>query len=341
MKFRIRFADQIVGLFIIVALASLTFVIIMLGRSQRWFFRDAQFRTEFVSANGLNRNMPVLYKGFTIGNVISFGLSDNDQVEAVFSIFEEYRDRVKIGSMVEVIASPIGLGNQFHFYPGKGDTLLEDGAFIPRVGSSMAREFISHGWADVPSNDDSISLLISRVNSILVELDEALGVGSDTTEIGQIVRSVNRTLAGVETLPDSINMAFEGILIDIDDILAMVDGLLAAVHPVISDINAISSMAADPDGTIAAILDAEGDVYTGLARSLYSLGGVIEELENIVAFIPRQLPQLAGLIIDIRAALITAEDVLIALTNNPLLKNGIPDRVDVQSSGTSPRDIHF
>jgi phospholipid/cholesterol/gamma-HCH transport system substrate-binding protein len=341
MKFRIRFADQIVGFFIIVALASLTFVIIMLGRSQRWFTRDARFRTEFVSANGLNRNMPVLYKGFTIGNVISFGLSENDQVEAVFSIFEEYRDRVKTGSVVELIVSPIGLGNQFHFYPGKGNDLLGDGDFVPRVDSPLARSFVVQGLVDVPSNDDSIALLLSRANSLIADLRDALGVGSDVTEIGQIVRSVNRTLAGVETLPDSINMAFEGILVDIDDLLAMVDGLLTAVHPVISDINAITSMAADPDGTIAAILDSEGDVYTGLARSLYSLGGVIEELENIVAFIPRQLPQLAGLITDVRTAIITAEDVLIALTNNPLLRNGIPERVDVQSSGTSPRDIQF
>ncbi|MDR0313500.1 MAG: MlaD family protein [Treponema sp.] len=348
MKFRVRFADKIVGVFIIIALASVAFLIIMLGRSQRWFSRDVHFRTEFVSANGLSRNMPVLYKGFTIGNVISFRLNDFDQVEAIFTIFEEYLDRVKEGSIVELIVSPIGLGNQFHFYAGRGDALLEDGDFIPRAGSSMAQNFISHNMADVPSNDDSISVLISRVNSLVAELDEALGAGTDSTEIGQIVRSLRHTVAGVETLPDTINRTVDDVMVNVDELVAMVDGaltmvngVLAAVNPVISDINTITSMAADPDGTVAALLGTDGDIYVGLTRSLDSLAGIIEELEKTAAFIPRQLPQIAGLITDLRTALITAEDVLVALTNNPLLRNGIPERVDVQSSGTSPRDIRF
>jgi phospholipid/cholesterol/gamma-HCH transport system substrate-binding protein len=38
---------------------------------------------------------------------------------------------------------------------------------------------------------------------------------------------------------------------------------------------------------------------------------------------------------------VTAEDVMVALTNNPLLKNGIPERVETRTGGTSPRDISF
>jgi len=52
-KFHIRFADQIVGFFIILTVASLLFITVMLGRSQRWFARDLAFRTEFPSAAGL------------------------------------------------------------------------------------------------------------------------------------------------------------------------------------------------------------------------------------------------------------------------------------------------
>jgi phospholipid/cholesterol/gamma-HCH transport system substrate-binding protein len=141
-------------------------------------------------------------------------------------------------------------------------------------------------------------------------------------------------LAGVEALPGTLNKTVE-------DLMLVLDETLAAVNPVLADISTITSMAAAPDGAIAAILDADGDFYTDIIRLLDSVSGVIEELEKIAAFIPSQLPQIAGLITDVRAALIPAADVLVGLTNNPLLKNGIPDRVEIQSSGTNPREIQF
>jgi phospholipid/cholesterol/gamma-HCH transport system substrate-binding protein len=35
------------------------------------------------------------------------------------------------------------------------------------------------------------------------------------------------------------------------------------------------------------------------------------------------------------------DDLLVALANNPLLKNGVPERLETQTGGTSPRDIRF
>ncbi len=174
MKFRIRFADKIVGFFIIMALASLVFVIVMLGRSQRWFAKDYSYRSSFPSAAGLSKNMAVLYKGFTIGNVQSFALAENDQVEVTFRIQDLYVDRVKEGSLVELMVSPIGLGNQFLFHAGKGEELLVSGDFVPAVGSAEARSYIRQGLADEPRHDDSISLLLNRVSSVMDTVNRTL-----------------------------------------------------------------------------------------------------------------------------------------------------------------------
>ncbi len=40
MKFKIKFADQIVGLFIIIALVLFGTIVIMLGINQRWFSKN-------------------------------------------------------------------------------------------------------------------------------------------------------------------------------------------------------------------------------------------------------------------------------------------------------------
>ena len=344
MKFRIRFADQIVGIFIITALVSIIFIIVTLGMSHRWFTRDATFYTELDSVTGISKNMPVLYKGFTVGNVKDFSLNERSRVTVSFSIYSEHRDRVKKGSMVEAVISPIGLGNQFVFHPGKGDELIEEGSFLPTADSPEARALIRGGFADDPQRDDSISLLLKQVSSVMDDLDDLVPVitealkGTDETELGRLIGGVNQT---IDALPDTIDRTVDSLLADVDKVVAMVEGVLKEIDPIIADIGAATSMAVAPDGIVTAALDVNGEVYKTLVDSLRSLFGIIDSVEQVVAFIPGQVPQLAALIVELRGALRTADDVLTGLANNPLLKNGIPDRVDVQASGTNPRIIQF
>jgi len=340
MKFKIRFADQIVGFFIILALASLALVIVMLSRSQRWFAHDVSYSTIMQSATGLSENMAVQYRGFTIGNVKTFYLNDEDDVEVLFVIYEKYKDRVKQGSLVEVMASPVGLGNQFLFHSGRGE-LLAEGSFIPAAGTAQARELIRQGLASEPYHDDSIPVLMSRANSVLdgldkflVQLNEAVGPGTDETDIGKIIGSVQRTLAGVETLPSSVDQA-------LDVVVGMIEGLQADLTPILSNLESITVELSSPDGLLYTFLDTDEEIYQGLVKSLGSISGILDNLDKTVAFIPGQLPQLAGLIMELRVTLRTAEDVLVALTNNPLLRGGIPNKPETQGSGTGPRDIRF
>jgi phospholipid/cholesterol/gamma-HCH transport system substrate-binding protein len=325
MKFKIRFADQIVGIFIILSLVAIAFVIVVLGKSQRWFAKDVSFTTVFPSAGGLSKNMAVQYKGFAIGSVKSFRLTDDDNVEVIFSIQKEYKDKVKRGSIVELQVSPIGLGNQFQFYAGKGD-VLEEGAFIPPFGSAQARELMRQGLALEVQRDDSISVLMARINSILGQLDEALGEGSDT-EIGKIIASLNRTLAGVEVLPNSLDNT--------------INDIRRQLNPILANLNALTDELNDPDGLIYTVLDTDKDFYTNLVKILVSVTSMLDGLDRTISFIPSQLPQVAGLLMDLRVTMKSAEDVLVALTNNPLLRGGVPKRAESQNSDISPRGIRF
>jgi phospholipid/cholesterol/gamma-HCH transport system substrate-binding protein len=344
MKFTVRFADQIVGIFIILAMAVLIFVIFMLGRSQRWFSRDYQFKTYFPSASGLSEHMPVQYRGFTIGHVKSFDLSGDDTVEVRFYIFDTYISRVREGSLVEIIVSPIGLGNQFLFHPGLGvDQIAEDG-LIPSVTSAEGKAIAARGLAQVPVHDDSISLILSRLSSTLDSANDALGdvsriasqveealEGNDQTAIGRIVRNTEQSIAGIE------NMTEELPLIVNDSLVSIIDD----IRPIIANLDELSAKLNAPDGSVSLLLRSDGEVYTNIVSALQAVSGTMDNLEKTSAFLPAQLPQLAVLISDFRNTLKSAEDVLIALSNNPLLKNGIPERLETRSGGTSPRDISF
>jgi phospholipid/cholesterol/gamma-HCH transport system substrate-binding protein len=327
MKFNIRrYADQIVGVFIILSIVALAFVIVLLGRSQRWFTKDVEFSTVLPSAVGLSKNMAIQYKGFAIGSVKTFALTNDDNVEVILAIHQEYRDRVKKGSIVELQVSPVGLGNQFLFYTGKGE-VLEEGSFIPPFGSAQAKELERQHLVEDLQRDDSISVLMGRVNSILGYLEVALGEGTDQTEIGNIIGSLNRTLAGVEVLPKSLENTINELRLQLRVILA--------------NLNALTGELNDPNGLIYTVLDTDKDFYTGLVGILGSVNTLLNDLDKTLAFLPTQLPQVARLLIDLRGTLQTADDALTAITNNPLLKGGVPSRADSQDSDISPRGIRF
>jgi phospholipid/cholesterol/gamma-HCH transport system substrate-binding protein len=308
MKLTIRYADQIVGSLIILAVGILVFAIFMLGSNQRWFSRDYEFITYFPSATGLSQNMPVQYKGFNIGRVKSIDLLKDDRVEVRFVIFDTHIDRVRQGSQVELIISPIGAlgGNQFLFHPGKGEKRLDEGVIISAINAN--------------EGTDDIGRIISRVGDILATLDGALKGTGEETSLGQTMKDVQASVAGLQ---------------------AIIGQISGDIDPILSDIGNVTSMLSNPDGPVASILDSEGTVYRDLAASLESISATLRNLEKTTDFVPAQLPQLAAMINELQTALVTAEDVLISLTNNPLLKGGIPERKETPTGGSYTRDLEF
>ena len=317
MKFRIRYADKIVGFLVIIGLVSLIAVIFLLGSRQRWFARDYQYVTRADSASGLSQNMPVLLKGIQIGTVKHFLLGDDDMVHVTFTIYEEYNNRVKEGSLVQILASPIGLGNQFVFHPGLGTQQLEENDLIPTAASREGKELIARGLGRVPSQNDTVAILTTKINTLLDNVNDSLEIvnramdGDDTSVVG-------RTLGGVEKTVSALPGELEEI-----------QRLTQSVNNVIEDISVISARLADPDG---------GAFLPGLESSITSLAGILSNLEKTTAYLPKEAP---SMILEVRSALQAAEDVLVALRNNPLLRKGVPDRVETGAAGAGPRAVTF
>ncbi|MDR2729990.1 MAG: MlaD family protein [Treponema sp.] len=333
MKFSIRFADQIVGTLVILALVIVVVVVFLLGKSQRWFNHDYQYKTYFTSAAGISPNMAVQYKGFTIGSVEKIKLAENDNVEVIFTIHEEHINRVREGSMVEVQISPIGLGNSFLFYPGLGSELIPEGMVIPEVNSREAKILMERKLSNIPESGDSIGNIMNNVNLLLDNINLAIS-GSDETSIG-------RSLGNIETITSDITNVTDGLSGEIGSILNELGKVLSELELVIGDIGKLTTTINEPAGTVMSILDGDGPVFTDIKKALDALAGIIQNLEKISAFIPDQLPQLALVIGDLHPVLKKVEDVLISLINNPLLKGGVPVHTETGPGAASPRNLEF
>jgi phospholipid/cholesterol/gamma-HCH transport system substrate-binding protein len=336
MKLPIRFADQIVGAFLILALGILIFVVFMLGSKQRWFAKDYNYKTYFSSANGLSQNMNIQYKGFTIGHVKSIELDKTDTVEVIFTIFDTYNDRVREGSLVELQTSPIPGGNQFLFHPGVGKEKIDEWETIHTVGSAEAHRLLDMGLARLPEGGDSISNIISSVEDLLpaitntlLELQEALK-GTDESALGRIVLGVEGTIAGVQ-------QTVERLPADIEDTLSR---LMAQIEPILQDVKGLSGQIADPEGLIGETLGS-GDIYASLVSAVESISGILQSLDKTAGFIPSNLPQVGAILSNVYVILQQVEDTLTAVNNNPLLKGGVPQRRETPAGGTRSRDVEF
>jgi phospholipid/cholesterol/gamma-HCH transport system substrate-binding protein len=329
MKFSIRFADKIVGTLVVLAIAMLIVVIFMLGKSQRWFAKDYQYKSFFNSARGLSVNMNVQYKGFTIGHVKKIILADDDTVEVRFTIFEEHSHRVRDGSIVELQSSPIGLGNSFVFYPGKGKKVLDEGSIIPELNSLQAAMLIKTGLADVPVNEDSIGNIINQVTMLIETINQSLG---------KILGNAEVAIGGVSDVIQNISGQLNPILNNVE---TLTGGLNTQVPPVLSNVKTLTDQLAAPQGTVMKILDDNGPVLTNLTDVLNSITTIMGSLEKAIDFVPAQLPQVALLLSNLQSALVEAEKMIIAINNNPLLKGGVPELKETGPGAATPRDLDF
>jgi phospholipid/cholesterol/gamma-HCH transport system substrate-binding protein len=311
MKFSIRYADKVVGALVILALAMLIVVVFMLGKSQRWFAKDFQYKSYFNSARGLSVNMAVQYKGFTIGHVKKIGLADDDMVEVRFTIFEEHNHRAREGSLVELQSSPIGLGNSFLFYPGKGTKLIDEGSVIPEISSPQAAYLIKTGMTDVPVNEDSIGNIINQITMLTETINKSLG---------KILGDAELAMGGVSDV---------------------VQNLSTQLTPILTNVETFTDQLAAPSGTAMSILDNNGPVYSSITEALNSITRIMGNLEKVIEFVPAQLPQVAILLSDLHTALVEAEKMIIALNNNPLLRGGVPEVKETGPGAAAPRDLDF
>jgi len=323
MKFSIRFADQIVGALVILALAILVIVIFMLGKNQRWFVRDYEYKTYLSSATGVSRNMAVQYKGFKVGEVKNFELAKNDRVEVVFSIYKEHGHRVREGSLVEIQSSPIpGLGNAFVFHPGTGENLIENGDVIPEVTSDEGRIVMTSGKATVAKADDSITNILNQVKEILETVNLALSgpKESEKVPLEQIIQNINGILEDARTVTGALS----------DDL-----------KPLINSLDEIAKMLSDPNGAIRSILNSDGAIYNSIEDVIKSLSGIVKNLEKTSDILPEQLPQIAVIIKELSTTVKSVQDVLTSIANNPLLKGGIPEHTETGPSSAGSRNENF
>jgi len=364
MKFKIKFADQIVGLFILVALAFFVAIVVMIGANQRWFAKDYRFVTAFTSAAGIAPGTSIVMKGFTVGKIDRLTLNADNGVDAEFHIFDSYYDKVRAYSILELTVSPIGLGSQLLFHPGTGEELIPEGSFIPLADSVEGQALIEQELVVIPPKDDTITRLLANINPLLENTNKTV------ITVNRTLTEVNRALAGqssgplgdivgdartaVGALPGTMEEV-KGVAPDVRErvtaLLDEINALLAEYKAVGANLAATTESIRDPTGLVTRLLDPSGSIKKfldddeALYRRVMGIAGELERsvrsLQAIVAGLDAEMPKVASLLSETTSAIRQAQEVLEGVRNNPLIRGGGTERVEQEPLRRSMREGSF
>lgn len=327
MKFKIRYADQIVGILSLAALAGLVVFIFAIGAAQNWFVKKNNYYTIFDSGSGFAAGMDLTYKGFSIGKVRAVTLKDG-MVRVDYYVLSDYVSYVHENSLVELITSPIGLGSSFVLHPGNSKSIIPDGSEIYRLDSGFGRDIIKNKQIYIESQTDSIGVLMNKVSLILDNVNKLLFAVNQAVQ-GEGDSQVKDIIENVKTVTENL----------IDFTKNAID-----VSKNVTDISKnLSDISSSENGVVPELLGNE--LTENINELMKNLSAVTTDLQgisgNVNGLVNQISPEVMAILAQLNSALIQAQDVLTGVKNNPLIRGGVPDRSKGDSSTAQIRDTEF
>jgi phospholipid/cholesterol/gamma-HCH transport system substrate-binding protein len=351
MKFKMRFAEQIVGLFVLLAIAFLTFTIFLLASNQRWFVRDYTFYSSFPTARGLSRGMAINFKGFKIGQVDQIILTTDNQVDIRMTVFKQYYEKITQNSIIELSSNILG-GSELLLHPGiSSEPLpLADGSTIPALGTKEAAILINDRKVILSREADPITGLLGQIDPILASVDTVLQTldrtltATNNVIAGQNAGPVGDILANLAGISDTLNQDVGGLSGQVGSVLSNTDLIAANLVKTsegLTETEGLVLKLLDPQGSFATLFDDNNEIYDMLVALLADVQTSVDDINVLTSFLVDTRPQLTGLLEETQAALDQGQDVLEGLSNNPLIRGGIPEEVAQPTTFQSIRDEEF
>lgn len=348
MRFKIRFAEQIVGMFVLIALAFLALVLVLMGTNQRWFAKDYYFTSSFPSADGLSTGMAIKFKGFQIGKIDSISLNPDNTVAIRFDIYDTYISKVSRNSVLELTSSPLGLGGGLVFHPGKGGgPHLPESSFVPSTNTPAGQALVKQGLVDIPATNDTITTLIGEVDPILRNVNTTLD--SMQTLIASINTSVNGrgrgqiggTLASVQDTSGQVTTLVNGIGPKLTEVLSNLDTVSAELKTATQSPHGVVQGLLQPEGSVSTLLNDDNALYNKINDTLAKIDQTANQLQAFVQYLNNTQPQISGILDQGRQTLVQGRDVLEGIRNNPLIRGGIPPTLNQPGTASGYRDGSF
>lgn len=341
MNYKLKHTRQIVIAFIIIPVVVLILTVVSIAIRQNMFEKRYHFFTDLENAIGISAQTPVLYKGFEIGRIQEFTLSEDGSILVDFYVLKRYRDLMVSSGVIYRTTIPITNKTTLEYVraPGAQD-LLEEGSSIPSTDFPEGRALLK---IYSPKSSDPIAMIVENIGILTSEINKddnedkgalmrILVHAANVSEKAEVtLELLNSNLQEMNTLTANLNRdnnADAGVVLRIVNNFADISESLASqtdeLEQLIGSANLAAANYANPDSLAVKMLDPTGEMlFAPLSASLHALSGTLQETEKIMGSLSRSNPEMLLMINNLNEALDRANQTLEGLNNNPLLRKGI------------------
>ncbi|MBA4387825.1 MAG: hypothetical protein C0404_07580 [Verrucomicrobia bacterium] len=221
--FRLRYANEIAGSFVLLAVLLLVAGVFATGRAQGWFEGKFKVVSVFLTdegAYGLQEDSVVKVRNTVAGRVVRITPTEQGHLKVVFEIKERFHSFVTVDSVVKV-KKKFGVGDSFvEIEMGKGRP-VQDGATILTAKeedvADAAKKALKNIQDAVVPMFDEVQQILKNVNGIVGSVNKGEGIAGTVIndpkfagEIKDVVLNVNGLLVNSQETAAEITRLVKG-----------------------------------------------------------------------------------------------------------------------------------
>lgn len=345
MKYKIKYTKEIVLAFIAIPILFLLIFLSAVASNQKLFEKRFFYYTNLSDATGISTQTPILFKGFQIGRVKEFMLTDTGSIRIKFYVLKSYNHIMTKPSVLSRTTNPITSKTTLQYFQSAGEqeTLDVESTIISTdsdEGRVLYRKITS-------KSGDAISTILDNIQYLTTELtkDENADKGSifriltnlanlsekadfTITRIDSIFSELN-TFAGNLNLDDtSEEGAFFRILTNVAESSEKLNLQMEKIDAILASLQTGAQQFENPDSLLVRMIDPSGEVLMKpVGQTIAVLNENLNQTLQLLEMLNRNNPELLLLIHNLNETLFNAKKTLEALNNNPLLRSGISNPI--------------
>lgn len=352
MKFKFKYTNRIVGVFMLVALGLLVGSLILITIQQKVFVKKYVFKARFLDAEGLSTSTPIRFKGYEIGRITQFRLNEENTIDADFSVVEEYRTKIVENSALNKAKNPISGASTIELLQGPDpQKILPEGGLIPSIEIPEGRRLLDEGL--VTKTGDVISSMLVNIDLLLYNLnrdnnEKAGALFRALVNLADASEKLDRTIEQITLTFDRLNKdnnpqdgSVFRTLTNVADLTEQLKTTTTLINRTLVKTDTVLTAYSNPDGLVVKLVDPKGENFIKpINETLNNLNNSITELGKLLAYLNDQQPELTGVIDEGKATLSTAQKTLEGINNNPLIRGGIRWENEKEIQGSKIRPKH-
>ncbi|MCK9425999.1 MAG: MlaD family protein [Ignavibacteriaceae bacterium] len=331
MKFKLRYSEKIVGTFLIAALIIIAASTGYLLLHNKVFEKKFLFKAKFGDAVGLSSSTPVYFRGFKIGVITDYELTEDNYILADFKVYEEFRKKIVKKSALLKSVNPVTSTSTIEFLQGPENfSELAEGSMIPAIDIPEGEILLAKNM--VKKTGDPLSTVIYNLAAFSENINKDNNV--DKGAFFRALVNMADAAEGMKKITDNLNIDIESIskpdkygrrpmaslvvnAAQISDSLRVMTGL---VNHSLMRLDTVITAYSQPEGLVAKMIDPDGkQIIEPIRKTISNLNDVLPKLEKFSEFLVTQQGQFVIILKQLVETLDEVQVTFETINNGPLI----------------------